>query len=280
MRRILSTRLFANHRLTTASLDKVQHSEIDSVELFCARQHLDYRNRSQIAELKHWFADSELDVAGLHAPLYTDDSWGRGGPRTIVSLTTLDKAARIRSTDEIKRAIEIADSIPLQFVVVQLGQFEEDYDPAKLDSAFNAIDELNVFASQPDVEVLIKNLPSEQSNAEHLSLLLDVTHLPVGYCFDVGLAHIGEGVRAEFGKMRDRVRAVRLHDNDGTSDLRLAPFVDYGGTVDWSATSELLSEHDNAPRVLELHRDGDLAPNLQVASESLDRLEELFNNHG
>ncbi len=280
MRRILSTRLFANHRLTTALLDKVQHSGVDSIEFFCARQHLDYHNRSQITELKHWFADSELDVAAIHAPLYSDHSWGHGGPRSIVSISALEKSARIRATDEIKRAIEIADSIPISFVVLQLGQYEEEYQSAKLDTIFNAIDEINVFSSQLDVEVVLKNLPSEQSNAERLNLLLDVTHLPVGFCFDVGLAHIGAGVRAEFGKMRDRIRAVHLHDNDGSSDLRLAPFVDDGGTVDWPTVSELLAEHTHAPHVLELQGKGEVAEGLHVASESLSRLEELFANHG
>jgi len=280
MRRILSTRLFANHRLTTALLDKVQHSGVDSIEFFCARQHLDYHNRSQIAELRHWFADSELDVTAIHAPLYSDDSWGHGGPRSIVSITTLEKSERIRATDEIKRAIEIADSIPINFVVLQLGQYQEDYKPAKLDTIFNAVDEINVFASQLDVGVVLKNLPSEQSNAERLNLLLEVTHLPVGFCFDAGLAHIGEGVRAEFGKMKDRIRTIHLHDNDGSSDLRLAPLVDDGGTLDWPVAAELLAEHANLPHILELQGVGEVAEGLRVATESLDRLEELFANHG
>ena len=63
MHHVLSTHLFVNHRLTVARLDKVQHAGIPAVEIFCARQHLDYRDRAQIAELGHWFRDSGAEAA-------------------------------------------------------------------------------------------------------------------------------------------------------------------------------------------------------------------------
>src|SRR3954447_23962906 len=70
MQRVISTHLFVNHRLTVAMLDRVQHAGIPAVEIFCARQHLDYRDRAQIVELGHWFRDATLKLHSIHAPMY------------------------------------------------------------------------------------------------------------------------------------------------------------------------------------------------------------------
>ena len=73
MQRALSTHLFANHRLTTVWLERMWNAGIPLVEIFCARQHLDYRDKAQIAELGHWFRDAQLKLHSLHSPMYTDD---------------------------------------------------------------------------------------------------------------------------------------------------------------------------------------------------------------
>jgi len=87
MQRALSTHLFANHRLTTVWLDRIWQAEIPLVEIFCARQHVDYRNQAQISELGHWFRSSELKLNSLHSPMYTDQIWGRSGPNSIITIT-------------------------------------------------------------------------------------------------------------------------------------------------------------------------------------------------
>ncbi len=51
MNRVLSTHVICNHRLTTAWLNRVEGAGISAVEIFCAPQHLDYRDKSQIGEL-------------------------------------------------------------------------------------------------------------------------------------------------------------------------------------------------------------------------------------
>src|SRR6185369_11888410 len=72
----LSTHLFVNHRLTSALLTRIQQAGIPLVEIFCARQHLDYRDKAQITELGHWFRDSDLKMHALHSPMYNDEIWG------------------------------------------------------------------------------------------------------------------------------------------------------------------------------------------------------------
>src|ERR1700761_1668928 len=117
MQQVLSTHLFVAHRLTTVWLDRVWHAGFPAVEIFCARQHIDYRDKAQINELGHWFRDAELKMHALHAPMYTDDVWGRSGPHAVIDITDPNKGKRISMVDEIKRALEIADVVPFRYLI-------------------------------------------------------------------------------------------------------------------------------------------------------------------
>src|SRR6185295_7759230 len=121
LERALSTRLLVNHRLTTAWLDKLSRAGIPAVEIYCARQHFDYHNRAQIAELGHWFRDSTLSLLSVHAPVFTDDVWGVSGPQAFINISEPVKSRRLPMVDEIKRALEVAETIPFRYLVQHLG---------------------------------------------------------------------------------------------------------------------------------------------------------------
>lgn len=274
MQHVLSTHLFVNHRLTVAQLDRVQHSGIPAVEIFCARQHLDYRDRAQITELGHWFRESELKLHSLHAPMYTDEIWGRSGPHSVISLTEPVKGKRLEMVDEIKRALEIAETIPFRYLIQHIGVSGEEYSERAVEAAFSSLEQISLFARQRGVEVLLENIPNGLSSGERLMLFLDITHLDLNFVFDVGHAHIGEGIDAAFGVMKDRIRSTHIHDNDGQADKHLFPLLAEGGTVDWKNTMDLLRTRPGQyPLMLELKE----APEFSLANavEIFDRLEDL-----
>src|SRR5215813_11630893 len=151
MTHALSTHLFVNHRLTTALLTRIQQAGIPAVEIFCARQHLDYYNKAQIAELGHWFRDSELKLHSLHSPMYTDEIWGRSGPHSVITITEPVKGRRIEMVDEIKRAIEVAELIPFKYLIQHIGVGGEEVGMHKVDAAFSAFEEISVFGRQRGV---------------------------------------------------------------------------------------------------------------------------------
>src|ERR1700675_5178303 len=95
MQRALSTHLFVNHRRTSVWLERIWNAEIPLVEILCARQHLDYRDKAQIGELGHWFRESELKLHSLHSPMYNDEIWGRSGPHAVITLTEPVKSKRL-----------------------------------------------------------------------------------------------------------------------------------------------------------------------------------------
>jgi len=274
MRHVLSTHLFVNHRLTVALLDKIQHAGFPAVEIFCARQHLDYRDRAQIAELGHWFRDSDLKLHSVHAPMYNDEFWGRSGPQSVITITEPVKGKRLEMVDEIKRALEIAETIPFKYMVQHIGVSGEEYSERAVDAAFSALEQISLFARQRDVEVLLENIPNKLSSGERLMLFLEQTHLDLNFVFDVGHAHIGEGVEAAFNVMRDRIRSTHVHDNDGNADQHLFPLIAEGGSIDWKTTMDLLrTRADQYPLLLELKEAPECS--LATAAELFDRLEDL-----
>ncbi len=276
MNRVLSTHLMVGHRLTTSTLGRIEQAGIPAVEIFCARQHLDYRNKAQIDELGHFFRDSKLKLHSLHSPMYNDEVWGRSGPQALISITEPVKSERIRMVDEIKRALEIAEVAPFQYLIQHLGAPGEEYSDRAIDMAFSSLEELSIFAHQRGVQILLENIPNGLSSAERLNYFLGITHLELGYVFDTGHANLGEGVEHEFELMKERIRSLHVHDNDGKQDQHLFPLGGNGGTIDWNKTMQLLrSRGDQYPLLLELKEVADMQHPLARANEVFDRLENL-----
>jgi sugar phosphate isomerase/epimerase len=276
MDHVLSTHLFVNHRLTTVWLERIWQAGIPAVEIFCARQHLDYHDRAQVTELGHWFRDSQLRLHSLHSPMYSDDCWGRTGPNAVITITETIKGKRQTMVDEIKRALEIAETVPFRYLVQHVGVGDEEYDDRKLDAAFTALEEIRVFASQRGVEVLLENIPNKLSSAERLVHFLEMTHLNLGFCFDAGHAHMNEGVEPAFQIMRNRIRSTHIHDNNSVQDAHLFPLEAVGGTIDWrKAMSLLRSQPGQYPLLLELKEAPELGAPIEAAKKVFDALESL-----
>ena len=276
MKRALSTHLLVNHRLTTVWLERIWNAGIPLVEIFCGRQHFDYHNRAQISELGYWFRDSKLTLHSLHSPMYNDDVWGRSGPDAAIDITAPVKAKRMRAVDEIKRALDIAETIPFRFLVQHLGVSGAEFSERAVDAAFSALEELSVFARQRGVEVLLENTPNDLSSAERLLTFFELTHLDLNVCFDTGHAHMREGVENAYRLLKSRIRSTHVHDNNGKEDSHLFPLANEGGTIDWRRAMKVLrSSPDQYPLLLELKEVAAMEHPLEGARSVFDGLEEL-----
>ena len=264
--------------LTVAWLNKAMQAGIPQVEIFFARQHLDYRNKSQVTELGHWFRDAALKVHSIHSPMYTDEIWGRSGPHTHINITERNKADRIRWVDEIKRALEIAEVVPFRYLIQHLGVTGQEFSDYAVEAAFSALEELMVFARQRGVEILLENTPNELAAAERLELFNAMTHLKLNYVFDTGHAHIGAGIEHEFEIMKPRIRSLHVHDNNGKEDQHLFPASE-GGTIDWTKAMDLLrSCRGQCPLLLELREVVEMEHPLDEVARVFDHLESLRAN--
>ena len=128
----------------------------------------------------------------------------------MITITEPVKGKRLEMVDEIKRALEIAETIPFKYLIQHLGVSGEEYSERTVDAAFSALEQISLFARQRGVEVLLENIPNDLSSAERLMLFLELTHLDLNFVFDIGHANIGEGVEAAFDIMKDRIRSTHI----------------------------------------------------------------------
>ena len=250
MLRVLSTHLFLNHRLHPGLLDLAANSGAQAVEIFAARQHFDYTSREHVTEIAEWFRSNPVEAFSMHAPLYPDREMGRAGA-PAVNVLHPEKSRRIDAMDEIKRAIESAEYIPLRNIVIHLGERDDYWSPRTVECALTALEHLGAFARPLGVRLLVENLLSEATTPEHLVTILAMGHLDgVGVCLDLGHAHITVGATEALATLGTRIASVHVHDNHAVKDEHLWPG---DGTIGWPATTEALKALDTPPAtVLEI----------------------------
>jgi sugar phosphate isomerase/epimerase len=268
MLRVVSTHLFLHHRLHPGLLELAARSGAQAVEIFAARQHFDYTSRDEVMELADWFRSNELEAFSMHAPLFPDREMGRAGAPGV-NVIHPDKARRIEAMDEIKRALETAEHLPLKNLVVHLGEQWDSWSQRTVEYALTALEHLGAFGKPLGVRLLVENLLNEATTPERLMSVLETGHLDnVGVCLDLGHAHVNGGVRQAIATLGSRIASVHVHDNHGLRDEHLWPGE---GTIDWAQTGRTLQELPGAPAaVLEIHY------NLYDAHTAAGKIEAAF----
>lgn len=275
MQRVLSTYMYLNQPLTPALLAQISQAGIAAVEIYCGTFHFNYASPQSVRELAGTLRDRGLALHALHAPLERDTAPGRGSGVSI-SIADPERIRRQDAVDEVKRALEVAETIPFRFLAQQLATGHQAADPRKLDAAFNSLEILAIFAKHRGVTIALENTPNDLGSPESLAQFIKDTHLHnLGFCFDVGHAHMEGGVEAGFQLMRDRVVTTHVHDNHGEKDEHLLP---WGGTIDWDAAlGEFASVNHSLPLVLELKETMPGAPSLDQIRSVFDKLEEKLD---
>jgi sugar phosphate isomerase/epimerase len=271
MLRAVSTYLYVKERLHPGILDGLTRSGVQAIEMFAARQHLDYANRkAHVKEIAEWFRGSGIPLSSVHSPLYADYEWGRAGAPPI-NLASIDRAGLVEAMDEVKRALEIAEQIPFRFLVQHLGLPNESFSEKKFESAMTSIEHLRAFAKPLGVRILLENIPNDLSTPDRLMEMIQTAHFDdVGICFDFGHAHLMGSVSEAFEIVRKLVCSTHVHDNDKLRDSHLWPGQ---GTIDWKAAMELLrSAPQKPPLLLELEENEKVNP-LEKLGETFDKLE-------
>jgi len=269
MLRAVSTYIFVKERLHPGLLDKLVSGGAQAIEIFGARQHLDYANRKQhVREIADWFRTSGIPLHSVHAPLYADYEWGRTGSPPI-NIASTDRAARIEAMDEIKRAIEVAEHIPFRFLIQHIGLPNEAFNDRKFEAAMTSVEHLRAFAKPLGVRILLENIPNELSMPDRLVEFIRTSHLgDVGVCFDTGHAHMMGDVASAFEIVKSHIHSTHVHDNDKGRDSHLWPG---DGTIDWKTTLELLNQAPHKPPLLlEIEENEKINP--------VEKMGEIFGN--
>ncbi len=275
MERVLSTYLYAEKPLTLGLLAEIAGAGIPAIELFCVPYHFDYRSPQKVRDLADWLGESRLKVHSLHSPMERDVQSGKRDSGMAISISDPERLRRLDAVDEVKRALEVAESIPFRFLVQHLDSGKRMSDQRRLDAAFNSLEHLAIFAKQRDVVIALENTPGELTSPSSLRQFIVDTRLnDLKMCFDAGHAHMEDGIEASFDLMRERAVTTHVHDNHGEKDEHQLP---YEGTIDWdSALKILASAPKELPIVLELKEQGANLPSLPQIAAVFDKIEKNF----
>lgn len=263
----MSTYVYVKQRLHPGLLDGMVKAGAQAIEIFAARQHLDYANRKQhVREIADWFRASGIPLNSVHAPMYSDYESGRSGA-TPVNIADSDRGRRVEAMDEIKRALEIAEQIPFRFLIQHLGTSGEEFDERKFEAAMTSVEHLRAFAKPLGVCLALENIPNELSTPDKLVEFIHTSHFEdVGVCFDLGHAHLAGGISQAFEILKPHIRSTHVHDNAGDRDSHLWPGA---GSINWKEVMELLRSAPHGPPLL-LEVEGD------EKTDVADKMEEAF----
>lgn len=259
----ISTYVFLPQRLHPGLLDALHNTGVTSIELFAARHHFDYTDRAAVRDIGSWFRNTNTG-ATLHQPLYiadrADTQWSRHVAPNL-NLIDPEKSRRIAAMDEVKRALESAEQIPITACTLHLGQKDDAWNPRSLEHSLTAIEHLKAFAHPLGVRILLENLQNEITTPEHILEIVRVGHFDrVGVCLDLGHAHLAApenniGIDAAFELLKPRIAQLHLHDNQGTKDDHLWPGTNTpkASGIDWkNIAKHVATLPANIPGILEI----------------------------
>jgi sugar phosphate isomerase/epimerase len=268
----ISTQVFYPHRLTPGHLDALAQSGACVLELFAARFHFDYTDRQMLRETAAWFRSNEVRPT-LHAPLTADSLFSRHATASL-NLVAQEKPRRIEAMEEMKRALESAETIPFTTCVLHLGLDGDVWSDYALEYALTAVEHLKAFAGPLGVRLLLENLRNGVATPSHLLDILRIGHFDsTGICLDVGHAHLaasdtGQTIAQAVELLRPKLAEVHLHDNHGATggpnpgkpDEHLWPASGTerpgslaSGTIDWHEVYALIATlPEEIPGILEI----------------------------
>jgi sugar phosphate isomerase/epimerase len=264
----LSTHVFLQQRLHPGLLDAMLRglSPFGNpiIEIFAARHHFDYTDRSAVRDVASWFRDSGATPT-LHQPIYLSDrgtgQWSRHVAPNI-NLIDPEKSHRIIAMDEVKRALESAEQIPFTALTLHLGLKDDPWNSRALENSLTAIEHLKAFAHPLGVKILLENLENEVTTPEHLLEILTAGHFTnVGVALDLGHTHLATTYTDDeaFELLKPRIATLNLHDNHGTKDEHLWPVTDSPTeketelvTINWPAITQHIAA---VPAILEISHD-------------------------
>ncbi len=280
MQRVLSTYLFVKRKLTAGLLEAAARAGFSEIEIFCSRSHFDYSAVQDVREVAGWLEAYGLTLHSLHAPTERDSGASRESGLPL-SISDPERSRRQEAVDEVKRALDVAETLPFRYLVQHVCSSRDAMDPRQWDAAFSSLEHLMIFAKQRGVILALENTPNEMATPAKLRHFIEETRLQhLRLCFDVGHAHMQDGVAAGFEAMSDLVVTTHIHDNHGEKDEHLPPFE---GTVDWNAAGKIIG--NGLPLVVELKepstepRTQDSVPAaalLKSVRTALDRLESVL----
>jgi sugar phosphate isomerase/epimerase len=210
----------------------------------------------EIRQIGRWFKDYRLDLLNLHGSHGQEKVWvshdeNRRQAGVELAQNRIGMTARLGGKVII---MHIPSTAPPETRLGWLTQIRK------------SLDDIEPFVRRHAVRVALENMAKD--DFEMLGILLG-EYEPgfLGLCYDSGHANMGgEGIQG-LERLKERLIAVHLHDNDGVNDQHKIPFT---GTVDWNRLAR--NRHHRLTRSVSTLRWSSVKPGSKTEAEFLVRL--------
>lgn len=181
----------------------------------------------EIDQIGRWLKEFGLGLLDLHASHGIEKKW-----------MSVFEYERLAGVELVENRIDMTarlggDAIVMHATYSPQEDGEKDYSMLQLR---RSLDELMPFAAGRQVRVAIENGGFQRIH----ELLADYPPEFLGLCYDSGHGNFkggGDGLD-NLERLKDRLIAVHLHDNDGTTDQHNPLF---SGTVDWPRLARIMA---------------------------------------
>jgi len=181
----------------------------------------------EIDQIERWLNATGLKLLNLHASHGREKYWN-----------SFLEYQRLAGVELVQNRITMAARLGAEVVIIHVpSSAGEEVRQAMLGPVRQSLEAVLPFAKRHGVRVAIENMESD--DFWMLTTLLNEYDADVlGLCYDSGHGNIDGRGLDNLEKVKDRLIALHLHDNDGTDDQHKIPFT---GTVDWERLARLIA---------------------------------------
>jgi sugar phosphate isomerase/epimerase len=181
----------------------------------------------EIEEIIRWFKEYGLRLLNLHASHGNEKYW-----------ISKREYQRLAGIELVQNRIEMTARLGGDVVIIHIPTTEPfESRPAWLQQIRKSLDQLEPFATHRSIRIALENMPGDDFSMLD-TLLSEYEPGFLGLCFDSGHANLGGNGLEHLKRLKSRLIAVHLHDNDGVHDLHKIPFT---GTVNWADLATVIA---------------------------------------
>ncbi|MBN2581976.1 MAG: sugar phosphate isomerase/epimerase [Planctomycetes bacterium] len=196
---------------------------------WCHEWNTDYvYGRTEVLRLRRLLRGLKLQLNDLHGSAGVLRAWG--------STVWCQRSAGI---DLVRNRVAMTRRLGSDVVVMHLPPGPKAHDTMKSwwRRLRHTLDELRPYARRHRVRLAIEN--SHDDNMDRIErLFADYGSDYLGLCYDSGHGSVAGNGLDRLEKVKDRLIALHLHDNDGKEDKHWLPFA---GTTDWPRLAHIIA---------------------------------------
>jgi sugar phosphate isomerase/epimerase len=183
--------------------------------------------KSEINQIARWLAEYNLRLLNLHASQGKEKYW--------CSFLEYQRQAGV---ELVENRLQMAARLGAEVIILHAPtKVSPEVREKTLGPVRKSLDKLASFAQRHGVRIALENMGEDDFGMLE-TLLAEYPINFLGLCYDSGHGNLGGRGLEHLERVKERLIAVHLHDNDGSDDQHKIPFT---GSVDWERLAGILA---------------------------------------